>query len=517
VIDLCVIGSGVGGALVAWEAARAGRSVVILETGRRYEDADAERYELARLQLSPWPWEEEERDAFEVESDLRVRVNGSRIKAVGGTTLHWNAYTPRLQPGDFEMRSRYGIADDWPLGYAELEPYYLRAEQELGVAGGEGPGAPPRSAAYPLPAHAYSHADSEYFVPAFEAAGLRLAPNPMAVNSRAYDGRSTCLGYATCAPMCPTRAKYSAMVHVRKAEATGNAEVRSECHVRRLRLAGDRRVGRVEYVDGGGQPRELEAHAFVISAGGVETPRLLLLSAAEGRHAAGLGNGSGLVGRRLMFHPIAGVRATMPERVGGHRLGYGTTVSWDAYDHSTLPELGNVVLFPSDLQGPTPAEIARESGLRGAALKREVRERYGRNLKIVAEGEMLPSPANRVELSATRRDRYGDPVPRLVVGFGDFERRTIARGHELGTRIFQLAGAREIWTDSSAFVAHFMGTTRMGDDPATSVCDGYGRVHDLDNLYVASSSLFPTSAASHPTTTIAALAIRTGEHLAASL
>lgn len=515
--DLCVIGSGIGGALVAYEAARAGRSVVVLETGRRFEEADPERYDLARLELYPWAWEEEGRDAFELDTELRVRVNASRIKAVGGTTLHWNAYTPRLQPGDFEMRSRHGIADDWPLSYAELEPYYVRAEQELGVSGGDAPGGPPRSAPYPNPAHEYSFSDREFFFPAFEAAGLRLGPNPMAVNSRPYDGRSTCLGYATCAPMCPTRAKYTAMVHLRKAEETGRVEIRSESHVRRLRLAGSRRVGRVEYVDGAGAEQTLEARTFVISAGGVETPRLLLLSAAEGAHAHGLGNASGLVGRRLMFHVTAAVRATMPERVGGHRLGYGTAVSWDYYDDSTLPDVGNLVLFPADLQGPSPAEIARTSGLWGAELKRHVRETYGHNLKIVAEGEMLPYTENRVELSSATRDRYGDPIPRLVVGFRDFEHRTIARGHEIGRRVMELAGAREMWTDSNPFVPHFMGTTCMGRDPARSVCDGYGRVHDLDNLYIASSSLFPTSAASHPTTTIAAMAIRTGEHIASAL
>jgi len=517
VIDVCVIGSGVAGALVAYEAARAGRSVVVLETGKRYEEADPERYDLTRLGIYPWPWLDEARDAFETDSDLARPLNTSRVKAVGGTTLHWNAYAPRLQPADFEMRSRFGVARDWPISYADLEPYYLRAERELGVSGGEAAGAPPRSAPYPLPAHPYSYSDREFFFPAFEAAELQLGPNPMAVNSEPYDDRSGCLGYATCSPMCPTRAKYTAMVHLRRAEATGRVDVRSESHVRRLRLATNRRVGQVEYVDAAGASHSLPARAVVIAAGGIETARLLLLSRGDGPHANGLGNASGMVGRTLMLHTTSGVRATLPERAGGHRIGFGTAICWDLYGHSTLPDVGNMILFPADLQGPTPANIARSAGLYGAALKRHVRESYGMNVKIIAEGEMLPNTDNRVELSGSRTDRYGDPVPSIAVRLGEFERATIERGREIGTQVMELAGAREIWTDSGVFLAHMMGTTAMGADPASSVCDAYGRCHELDNLYIASSSLFPTSAASHPTTTLAALAIRTADHLVRGL
>lgn len=515
-IDLCIIGSGVAGALVAYEAAREGKSVVVLETGRRYEEIDAERYERTRLNIYPWDWEDASRDAFEVESDLSVSPNTGRVKAVGGTTLHWNAYAPRLQPLDFRMRSGFGIGRDWPMSYEALEPYYVRAEREMGVSGGDARGAPPRSADYPLPPHPYSFSDRELFVPAFEAAGLRLGPNPMAVNSEPYDGRSRCIGYATCSPMCGSGAKYTAMTHVRKAEATGRVEVRPESHVRRIRLAGRRRVGLVEYVDAAGDTRTLEARTFVLAAGGIETPRLLLLSRAEGPHERGLGNASGLVGRTLMFHTISGVRATLPERVGGHRIGFGTTICWDHHDHARLPEIGNLILFPADLQGPLPSQIARSSGLRGQALKEHVRRTYGSNVKIIAEGEMLPDPDNRVLLSATTRDRFGDPVPRLRIRMGAFERATMNRGLEIGRSLMARMRPREVWTDSGAFGGHYMGTTCMGSDPMSSVCDEFGRCHELDNLYIVGSGTFPTSSASHPTLTIAALALRSAERIVAS-
>jgi choline dehydrogenase-like flavoprotein len=512
-IDLCIVGSGVAGSLIAYEAAKAGKSVLILETGKRYDPLDAELYERVRLQLYPWQWEDAERDAFEVDPAMSVRLNGGRVKAVGGTTLHWNAYTPRWQPHDFSMKSEFGIARDWPLSYADIEPYYVRAERELGVSGGDAPGMPPRSAAYALPPHPYSYSDKEIFSPAFEKAGYTLGYNPMAVASQPYDGRAQCVGFTTCAPMCGSGAKYTGMVHVRKAEATGKVEVRSECHVRRIKLASARKISHVEYIDNKGAAQRVEARTFVIAAGGIENARLLLLSAADGPHSQGLANESGLVGRTLMFHTAAGVRATMKERVGGHRIGFGTSICWDLHQARNFPNIGNMILFPADLQGPMPAAIAKESGLTGAALKDHVRKSYGSNVKIIAEGEMMPVPENRVSLSETKKDGYGDPVPRISMKMGDFERRTMDRGLEVGRKIMEIAGATKIWTDSGPLGGHYMGSTCMGTDRRTSVCDKYGRCHSLDNLYIAGSSIFATSSASHPTLTIATLALHAADHI----
>jgi choline dehydrogenase-like flavoprotein len=138
-------------------------------------------------------------------------------------------------------------------------------------------------------------------------------------------------------------------------------------------------------------------------------------------------------------------------------------------------------------------------------------------VKLVAEGDMLPHPDNRVALSTTQRDRHGDPVPVVTLRTSAFEEATIARGHEAGRRVLSHLRPRALWTDQGVFLAHFLGTTAMGTDPGTAVCDGIGRCHELDNLYIAGSSLFPTSGAAHPTLLIAALAIRTGEHLARSV
>ncbi|MEX1276163.1 MAG: GMC family oxidoreductase [Bacteroidota bacterium] len=512
-VDVCIVGSGLAGALMAADLATAGRSVVVLETGERVDETDPERYERARRGLNPWNWLDPLRDACEVESPYAHDFNRSRTKVVGGTTLEWNAYAPRLKPADYKMRSLYGIGADWPVTYDELEPYMIRMEKELGVAGGDTPNGPPRSEPFPLPPHEYSYADKEFFFPAFARLGLEWGPNPMAINSVDFGGRPACEGFATCTPMCPINSRYTALEHIRKAERTGNTRVLAGCHARRIRLSSRRTVGGVEYIDATGSHQFQGAQVVVLATGGVEVPRLLLLSAVAGSHPNGLANSSGLVGRYFMTNTLAAVRGSLRERVGGHRLGFGTSVSWTMYDYSRLPDSGNMTIFPSDLQGPVPGDLARNAGLWGKQLKKYVQDNYGFNVKVICEGEMLPSLHNRVELSGETRDRFGDPIPRVIIRNSAFEEATIDKGIEIGRKAFELMSARTVWTNRGYFLSHMMGTTKMGEDSSMSVCDGYGRCHDLDNLYVASSSLFPTTGGTHPSPTMAALALRTAEFI----
>ncbi|NIR50058.1 GMC family oxidoreductase [candidate division KSB1 bacterium] len=513
-VDVCIIGSGEAGGLVASELARAGKSVVLLESGPRFDLSDPfDRYELVLRGRNPWPWLEHDRDEYETKSEMPLSLNTSRIKAVGGTTLSWNAYAPRPKPEDFKMFSLFGWGVDWPLTYDELEPYFVRAEAELGVAGAPAPGDPNRSAPYPLRPHPFSYADQEIFKPAFENLGLELGANPIAINSEDHSERPTCQGFGTCHPMCPIDAKYTSLAHIERAEATGNLKVKANSHVRRFRLGSKRNVAYAEFVNASGELERQEANYFVIAAGGVETPRLLLLSDGPTQQAKGLGNSSGLVGRNFILNTLSGARGSLPIRTGSHRLSFGTSISWTLYDHSNLPEMGNLLIFPSDFQGPTPADMAVSSGLWGQELKSHVKETFGHNVKILCESEMVPNPENRVRLSARQKDKYGDAIPVLELHLSQFEHATMDRAVELGYQILDQVKAVKKWPSRSVMLSHAMGTTRMGDDPKTSVCDGWGRCHDLDNLYVASSSLFPTSGAAHPAMGIAALTLRTADFL----
>ena len=514
-VDVCIVRSGVAGALIAYQLGLKKKSVVVLETGPRLRLPDPERYELLRRYRDPWQWTLPQRDLHEDATAPSIALNSNRIKAVGGTTLHWRAYARRLQPPDFSMRALFGLGADWPFTYDDVEPWYLRAEHELGVSGEAAPDGPPRRDAYPLPAHPYSYADTEFVLPAFQKVGLSVGHNCVAIASQPYDGRSQCVGFATCS-MCPSGAKYTALVHVRKAEASGTVVFKSDCHVRRIRLSSPRKVGYVEYVNREGRLEQQSARTFVLAAGAIEVPRLLLLSANED-HPDRLGNRSGLVGRNFMVHPTAITLGTLAKRVGGERIGYATSMSWALYKHERLPEVGNAIIDFGTAESPTPGFVAVSSGLWGEALKQHVQKSYGFEMNSAFYVEMLPAPQNGVSLSSRLRDNYGDPAPVVKMELGAFEHRALTHGVKVCQELFHAMKATEISTSSGVVGNHQCGTVRMGKLSFDSVCDEWGRCHELDNLFVAGSSLFPTSGCSNPTLTIAALSLRSGEFIANNL
>lgn len=408
------------------------------------------------------------------------------------------------------MASAFGLGVDWPFDYETLEPWYLEAEYEMGVSGGDAPGHPPRSGPFPLGAFETSYAERELITPAFEAMGLQVGANTAAINSAAHDGRPACSVFSTCTPMCPIHAKYTGLHHIHKAEATGRVQVMANCHARRIRRQGQRKVTAVEYVDENGQTGEARARCFVLAGGGVEIPRLLLLSS----DGDGLANSSAQLGRNYMTHPRIIVKARIHEQLGAHRNGYSTTNCWTLYQHDRLPDIGNIMLSPDPNIGPRPADIARSSRAWGHDLLAAVKREYGREMDIHVKGDMLPRAENRVELSSTMKDRFGDPVPAIHMEFSDFERRALDYGAEAAISVFQQMRAEHIAPSGYGLIRnHLMGTTRMGTSAANSVCDQWGRCHDLDNLYVASSSLFPTVGCSSPTLTIAAVALRSADYL----
>ncbi|PSQ01891.1 GMC family oxidoreductase [Halobacteriales archaeon QS_5_70_17] len=514
--------------------------VTVLDAGPRFEGDDrTERMERA-LRPAHHPFEVwsmgGERDAYASSGERHYPLNHARVKGVGGSTLHWQGMVMRLHESDFRRRTRDGVGTDWPIDYETLRPYYAAAERELGVAGAaDNPFAPPREEPYPMPAFPPSHSDA-LFAEACEALGVATHSVPNARNSEAYDGRSPCVGYGTCKPVCPSGAKYTAEVHVRRAERAG-ATVIPEAPVQRLETGGDgRRVARAVYADdaAGGAERTVTADQFVLAAGGVETPRLLLLSADED-HPDGLANASGAVGRYFTDHLFAGMGGTLDEPVGGNRIGFVTGESHQFYDDpgaSTrgIPgsdaDLGPIKLEflnydgTSTVRAPSPVRIALDDGAWGDRLLDRIRERYGNGVAIGALVGQTPRADNRIALDRSRADDHGNPVPDVRWSIDDRTRRTVRRANEIQRAILSELGVDVEWTvgpENTGPAYHHMGTTRMGTDPDRSVVDRRLRTHDVANLTVASSSVFPTGGAMNPTLTIAALALKAADHVAADL
>ncbi|MDS0475385.1 GMC family oxidoreductase [Natrinema sp. 1APR25-10V2] len=518
--DVCVIGAGPAGGIVADRLAAAGREVVILEAGPRFEPADR----LARQERAirpyydrPAVWDgDPERDAYSSTGERFYPLNHARARGVGGSTLHWQGMVMRLHEADFDSRSVRGVGADWPIDYDDLRPYYAAAERELGVAGAQdNPFAPPREEPHPMPAFPPSYSDS-LFAEACDDLEIAMHSVPNARNSEGYDGRSACVGYGTCQPVCPSGAKYDATVHVERAEQQG-ATVIDRVPVQRLEHTADEITAAV-YATPDGEEHRQEADAFVIACGGVETPRLLLLSDSS-RYPDGLANSSGLVGTFFMDHLFAGTGGVVDVPTRQNHVGFLTSESHQFYDDAD-DEYAPFKLEFFNYDGPSPVRMALTGNDWGDDLLERLRSSYGNHIGMGGLVEQLPREDSYVGLDPERTDDQGNPVPDVHWTVGDRALRTIERVNEIQERILAELGAEITWQvgpDTTGPAYHHMGTTRMGDDPGESVVGPDLQTHDLENCWIASSSVFPTGGAMNPTLTIAALALKAADHVREAL
>ena len=537
-VDVCVVGAGPAGALVAATLARRGHDVVVLEAGPRFEFDDREN-QMERAIRPPYDeaeiWEMGgERDRYVSSGEQYYPLNVSRVKGVGGSTLHWQGMVMRLHETDFAGTAGSGDDPSWPLDYDHLQEYYAAAEREMGVAGAsDNPFAPPRERPFPMPAFPPSYSDS-LFADVCERLGIAMHSVPNARNSEPYDDRSACAGYGTCQPVCPSGAKYSADVHAAEAEQAG-ARIIDRAPVQRLLTgSGGDRVTAAEYATPDGETHRQEARQFVLAAGGVEIPRLLLLSTDED-HPDGLANSSGLVGHYFMEHLFAGAGGTLDQRTRQNHIGFLTSETHQFYDdpaQAVTREDGTVAvpetedaLSPMKLEffnyaGPSPVEIALNGEEWGDDLLDSLQDAYGRSIAMGGLVGQRPQKSNRVTLDPSTTDDHGNPVPEIHWSLDPRARRTLERANEIQYAVLNELGVDVSWTagpDSTGPAYHHMGTTRMGTDPDESVVNPRLRTHDVDNLSVASSSVFVNSGAMNPTLTIAALALKAADHVAADL
>lgn len=515
--DVCIVGAGAAGSIMALELGRAGVKVVVLESGPRHDFVRRGSYVRAYLRReNPWRSPLPGHDRYTVGGRLGYALDDRRVRGVGGSTLHWEGYALRLHADDFRLRSLYGHGDDWPLTYADLEPYYTRAEVALGVAGAaDEPWGSPRSTAFPLPEFPFSYSDSR-FGRACSTLGIGFHHLPQARNSVAYDGRPRCQACSTC-HVCPTGAKASVdLTHIPAAESTGNVRVVSEANVVRLEIDDTGRVVRAAYVHPDRMERRLTASLFVLAAGGIENARLLLLSASP-RFPGGLANRSGFVGTRFMAQPSIDAIGRVADNVYPYRIGFSTAMSRQfAVDRARSARAGFMLEFLNSA-GPRPDEIAQSSGLTGDALARHVRAEFGTRLGIRIYGEHLPDPSNAISLDPRVKDYFGNPAPHIAYRLSRYDLDGLEAARRVATMILQAAGATGIGFTFISPAAHQIGTHRMGTDLRASVVDPNLRAHDVDNLYLVGSGCFVTASAAPPTLTIAALALRAAEHLKARL
>ena len=535
-VNAVVVGAGAAGGIVAKELAEAGLSVVLLERGKWYTAFDCRKDDLRNQRTSVLGnafGPDDERNP-RVAVDLKgrahvVRASGpgysNNAACVGGGTQSYGAMAWRYMERDFRMRATYGhvagsTLEDWPISYGDLEPYYEKAEWEIGVSGDDSgnPFRAPRRRPLPMPPLAPNR-EFEILYPAARRLGLHPFHIPMLRNSVAYNGRGPCMRCRWCVGFaCEVNAKCGTQnTVIPKALATGNCELRTECMARQILTDERGRATGVEYFDAHDRVRQQDADLVVVSSAAVESARLLLNSKSA-LFPNGLGNRYDWVGRNFQGHSYTGAFGIMPEDIYDD-LGPGASIAVCDYNHGNAGLAGGAMLanefirLPYQFVGMLPPDVPKW----GQAHKDFMRNFYRRAIAVQGPTQEMPMFNARVEVDPAVRDYWGIPVARLS---GDKHPHTIEIGAFAAAKAeewLKEAGAVRTWKKLAGpgltGGQHQAGTCRMGNDPKTSVVNRYCQVHEIDNLFVIDGSVHVTNGGFNPVLTIMANAYRASDYL----
>lgn len=539
-VDVCIVGSGAGGAPMALELGRAGFKVVVLEKGAWYRKEDFVHDEILNSRRNffmPLPWDEPHLIREGEGSPYRRGNEAWTANCVGGGTVHMSGYFYRLKPVDFRMRSQLGEVKganvvDWPISYGDLAPWYDKAEEELGVSGEAvpHPHAEPRSKPYPLPP-LNAHPISAEIDRACSVFGYHPLPTARGIVSRPYKGRAGCHYCALCGSYgCESDAKSSTLASlIPAAVATGKVQVRPRSMATNIEVDDAGRAKSVVYLDEHGVRQEQPAKFIVVSCTAVESARLLL-SSQSSRFPRGLGNDNGLVGRNLVFSSFGQAKATFrvskrkaawpwlsdPAPFVGRSLQDFYVMPHDRHGFRKGGTLGFMWSHPNPIYAAVNLAGSGKRGIFGKALKDALREyRDSKILEFETYGEFLPTDGTRVSVEPTVKDKYGLPVAAITIARHPTDltmtKYLVERGEEL-LRAMEPDSVQRVTTSGETTILQG-GTCRFGKDPATSVLDPDCRMHSVPNLYVVDGSFLPTSGGVPITLTIVANSFRVADRL----
>ena len=525
-VDVLIIGAGASGAAIAWSLLETRMRILCLEQGPHLAHTDfpslKDDYELSRYgKFSCDP------NVRRLKQDYPINVDDSCItpvnfNAVGGSTINFLGHWPRMRPSDFHTKTLDDVAEDWPLDYATLAPFYDMNDQVTGVSGLKGNPAYPDYAP-PLPPIPIGTL-GQTLAKGFNKMGWHWWPSDVSILSQDHDGRQKCVNAGTCDLGCAAGAKGGTNFTYWPILTKAGVEVRTECRVREILI--NQQTGfatGVLYHGPDGQLHEQNAEMVIVACNGIGTPRLLLNSKSK-LFPDGLANRSGMVGKNLMFHPLTGVSGVFNEPMRGHEGPMACSIlSQEFYETDTNRNFTRGYGLYSG-RSTTPMTYALggygiDDPIPWGAEHREFMDNiypYLAGLTVVSED--LPEEHNCVTLDPDIADSDGIPAPKITYRLGENTSKMLRHGEERAKEILLAAGAKKVLSKAGGKVWwragwHQMGTCRMGNDPKNSVVNSWGRSHDIKNLFIVDGSIFVTAGAVNPTSTIQALALYIGDRI----
>ncbi|MBT4703404.1 MAG: GMC family oxidoreductase [Rhodospirillaceae bacterium] len=524
-VDVLIIGAGASGAAIAWSLTETRMRILCLEQGEwptssKYPTTvkNSEALQFGAYNTNP--------NVRGLDTDYPINNDDSPIdvvnfNGVGGSTVLYAAHFPRLHPSDFKVKTLDGVADDWPVDYNLLEPYFVQNDQIMGIAGlGGDPMYPPKKAPLPpLPLGLVG----ETIAKGYNNLGWHWWPADSAILSQPYDGRDKCLNLGPCTTGCAQGAKATTDITYWPLAIRSGVELRTRSRVREITVNADGMADGAIYYDENGEERFQKAEVVIMACNGVGTPRILLNSKST-QFPDGLANRSGLVGKNLMFHPVSNVRGYFEERLDSHKGPRGCSIlSQEFYETDpandfvrgyTMQVIRGTGPLVTAVQGHQSGEIPWGPGHHEA-----FRARFDHMAAINCMIEDLPEESNRVTLDPDLVDTDGIPAPKITYQISENSRKMLDHSIARATEVMHAAGAKDLVTTDILRPAgwHLLGTARMGNDPENSVVNSWGRSHDVKNLFVVDGSIFVTSGGLNPTSTIQALSLYIGDTMKRNL
>jgi len=525
-VDVLIVGAGASGAALAWSLSETRMRIMCMEQGGK---ENPEQYPSTKPD-----WERHRYGAYHADPNHRMGkadypindedspISPLNYNGVGGGTIVYSAHFPRFHPSDFRVKTLDGVADDWPIDYATLEPFFEINDRMMGVSGLEGnPAYPPKPVPLPpLPLGKLGRT----LAGGFNELGWHWWPADSAIISRDYEGRSKCVNAGPCDLGCAQGAKGTTDVTYWPLAERRGVELRTHCRVREVTVNAEGMADGVLYYDEHGELKEQKAEVVVLACNGIGTPRILLNSKSK-YFPDGLANSSGLVGKNLMFHPFSVAVGGFGERMDNNKGPMACVITSQEFyetDKSRGFVRGCTFEIVRGGHGPASASIGglMENPMPwGAAHHDVLGMTFGRMGAIGVISDDLPEEHNTVTLDPELTDSDGIPAPKVTYTQSENNKKLLAFGEAKAEEVLKASGAA--WTASTSAVRktgwHLMGTARMGDDPARSVVNSWGRAHDVKNLFIVDGSIFVTGGAVNPTTTIQALALYIGDRIKKNL